>query len=71
MLATAVKLTQFVETTESVSTTGDKSKGEDMDVCLEEVNSQRFKSVATWLLLTGSEFSEIWDFEQGLLTIFT
>ena len=27
-----------VETTESVSTSGNKSKGEDMDACLEEVN---------------------------------
>lgn len=33
-----VKLNQFVETTESVSTSGNKSKGEDMDGCLEEVN---------------------------------
>lgn len=33
-----VKLNQFVEATESVSTSGNKSKGEDMDACLEEVN---------------------------------
>lgn len=33
-----MKLNQFVETTESVSTSGNKSKGEDMDACLEEVN---------------------------------
>ena len=32
------KLNQFVETTESVSTSGNMSKGEDMDACLEEVN---------------------------------
>ena len=34
------KLNQFVETTESVSTSGNKSKGEDMDACLEEVNKE-------------------------------
>lgn len=28
----------FVEDTESVSTSGNKSKGEDMDACLEKVN---------------------------------
>lgn len=33
-----MELNQFVETTESVSTSGNKSKGEDMDACLEEVN---------------------------------
>ena len=32
------RLGQFVETTESVSTSGNNSKGEDMDACLEEVN---------------------------------
>jgi len=31
-------LLKFVEDTESVSTSGNKSKGEDMDACLEEVN---------------------------------
>ena len=31
-------LSKFVEDTESVSTSGNKSKGEDMDACLEEVN---------------------------------
>ena len=31
-------LSKLVEDTESVSTSGNKSKGEDMDACLEEVN---------------------------------
>ena len=31
-------LLKFVEDTESISTSGNKSKGEDMDACLEEVN---------------------------------
>lgn len=31
-------LFKFVEDTESISTSGNKSKGEDMDACLEEVN---------------------------------
>ena len=31
-------LLKFVQDTESVSTSGNKSKGEDMDACLEEVN---------------------------------
>ena len=38
------ELNQFVETTESVSTSGNKSKGEDMDACLEEVN----KDLKVW-----------------------
>ena len=32
------ELAKFVRKTESVSTSGNKSKGEDMDACLEEVN---------------------------------
>lgn len=32
------ELAQFVQKTESISTSGNKSKGEDMDACLEEVN---------------------------------
>lgn len=32
------ELTKFIRKTESVSTSGNKSKGEDMDACLEEVN---------------------------------
>lgn len=32
------ELATFVESTESVSTSGNPSKGEDMDACLEEVN---------------------------------
>ena len=32
------ELAKFVRQTESVSTSGNKSKGEDMDDCLEEVN---------------------------------
>ena len=31
-------LSKFVEDTESISTSGNKSKGEDMDACFEEVN---------------------------------
>ena len=54
-----------MEATESVSTSGNKSKGEDMDACLEEVNKDskvwQHGSMAAWLLFTGSEFSEIWE----------
>ena len=32
------ELAKFIRKTESVSTSGNKSKGEDMDACLEEVN---------------------------------
>lgn len=32
------QLAEFVKGTESISTSGNNSKGEDMDACLEEVN---------------------------------
>lgn len=38
------ELAQFIHRTESVSTSGNQSKGEDMDACLEEVN----KESKTW-----------------------
>ena len=38
------ELAQFIHRAESVSTSGNQSKGEDMDACLEEVN----KESKTW-----------------------
>ena len=62
-----------METTESVSTSGNMSKGEDMAACLEEVNKdskvwQHGKMVALdWLPI----FRNLGKFEQGLFTFFT
>ena len=59
-----------VETTESVSTSGNKSKGEDMDACLEEVN----KDSKVWQHGCSSlalNFQKSGKFEQGLFTFFT
>lgn len=54
------ELTLFVQNTEAVSTSGNESKGEGMDACLEEkTRNQRCGSMVPWLHWIGSGFSEI------------
>lgn len=73
-----VKLNQFVEATESVSTFGNKSKGEDMDACLEEVSKDskvwQHGSMAAWQHGCSSlapNFQKSGKFVQDCFTFFT
>lgn len=69
-----VKLNQFVEATESVSTSGNKSKGEDTDGCLPGGSKQGLKSMAAWQHGCSSlapNFQKSGKFVQGLFTFFT
>lgn len=55
-------LLKFVEDTDSVSISGKKSKGEDMDACLEEVN----KDSKVWqhgCIRLAKNFQESREFE--------